>query len=802
MEYTATVECSNGLHYEETYTVETAESVLQNLKNFLLQENSELYTYTWETQLPQNLPAENCQFTALATKVRYRLTVITDPWNAETTTWERTLDWGDEIVLEAPQLLRGRKFLGWLTAGEETVPSLMPTKNLTIYGGWEWLIYTMNVVDLEKTTHEISYTVKEADDSLYVQALFASFLLPENTKAYTYDWDVPLPETLPLESGKTYVMTKTAVEYTITFANVTEVEPIIFTIETISNVVFPEEPGRIGYTVEWDKEPSELTLENVKITAVYTPIEYTISFAGVEDMPPITFTVENMSGVRMPAVPQKRGYHGKWDKKLSEIGLENVTVTAIYTPIEYTITFINAEVESLTFTVETLPNLVFPEVPLKVGYMGKWDKTKSQIDLENTTVSAVYTPIEYMITFENADDIPAIKFTIETLETLVFPEVPDRIGYTSKWDKLPLEISLENATVTAVYTPITYTLTFANAEGVEDVTFTVETMLDLQLPTVPQKVGYTGKWDKSLSDLGLANTTVTAIYTPIEYTLCFVAVEEVSPIVFTIENIDAIQLPAVPEKVNYTGKWDKDKTDITLEDITFTAIYTPIEYTLHFVGTEEVSPIVFTVENIGILQLPAVPQKTGYTGKWDKNLSNIGLKNMTVTAIYTPIEYTIVFAGVEDVTSVVFTIETLTSIQLPAVPEKAGYVGSWDKSLSDIGLNNVTLTAVYTIIEYSVTFAGVEGIEPIIFTVETLPMLTLPDVPAKEGFTAAWNKTVAEVKLENTVVTAVYTPLPVGDQVKDYGEKVVNSCSGSVALSSIFTPIGVALIVCFKKKED
>ena len=64
----------------------------------------------------------------------------------------------------------------------------------------------------------------------------------------------------------------------------------------------------------------------------------------------------------------------------------------------------------------------------------------------------------------------------------------------------------------------------------------------------------------------------------IEYKASFVADgETVDEITFTIENMGAIALPTVPEKEGYTGKWDKTIADITLADIIFTAVYEEVE---------------------------------------------------------------------------------------------------------------------------------------------------------------------------------------------------------------------------------
>ena len=139
---------------------------------------------------------------------------------------------------------------------------------------------------------------------------------------------------------------------------------------------------------------SELILQDTVVTVVDTPIVYTLMFVGAEGVAPITFTVETAGRVQLPPLPEKRGYTGKWDCDLSEIGLQSKTITAIYTPITYTLTFVTREGESkLQFTVETVKQLQFPQPPVREGYMVAWDTTLEEVGLADAVITAIYTKI-------------------------------------------------------------------------------------------------------------------------------------------------------------------------------------------------------------------------------------------------------------------------------------------------------------------------------------------------------------------------------------------------------------------------
>ena len=115
-------------------------------------------------------------------------------------------------------------------------------------------------------------------------------------------------------------------------------------------------------------------------------------------------------------------------------------------------------------------------------------------------------------------------------------------------------MTTENITVNVIYTPIEYTITFiADGKTVDTCTYTVEDK-DISAPTVPVKAGYSGKWDNYVLTIG--NITVNAIYTIIEYTVTFIADgETIGTNTYNILDRN-IKEPKVPEKLHYTGSWE------------------------------------------------------------------------------------------------------------------------------------------------------------------------------------------------------------------------------------------------------
>jgi len=158
---------------------------------------------------------------------------------------------------------------------------------------------------------------------------------------------------------------------------------------------------------------------------------------------------------------------------------------------------------------------------------------------------------------------------------------------------------------------------------------------------------------------------------------------------------EAVVAPADPIWSDYTFvSWDNAiPATMPAGKTVINAVYDPITYTFTFMnGTVTVSTVEFNVENMASKTMPEVPAKAGYTGSWE--VTEFALENKTVNAVYDLITYTFTFKnGTETVGTVEFTLENMASKTMPEVPAKAGYTGSWD--VTEFALENKTVNAVY-----------------------------------------------------------------------------------------------------------
>ena len=335
------------------------------------------------------------------------------------------------------------------------------------------------------------------------------------------------------------------------------------------------------------------------------------------------------------------------------------------------------------------------------------------------TFVASFDAIEYTVTLDyieegKADEV--ITFTIEN-RTEKLAEIKGKLpnpnnGYGHSWQGLPTILPLENITCVEVVGAIVYTITFEGIEGVEPITFTVETKDEIVLPVLEEREGYTCAWDKTLADIALSDITFTAVYEVIEYTATLNYVEEGKAdetITFTIENREE-KLEEIKGKQStlvdgYTYSWKDLPATLPLENVTFEEVATAIVYTITFEGIEGVEPITFTVETKDEIVLPVLEEREGYTCAWNKTVSELGLEDVTLTAVYEAIEYTatVVVNGIE--TQVTYTIENredkLTDIlAMKPIADNEYYTYVWENALpEELPLEN---GHVYTVIRQDI----------------------------------------------------------------------------------------------------
>lgn len=459
--------------------------------------------------------------------------------------------------------------------------------------------------------------------------------------------------------------------------------------------------------------------DNIELRAVSYAKTYCITFYAEEELvQTVTYSADNYS-ITEPTVPNKDYYSGAWSDY--DLTFGDISVYAVYTPIVYTATFIvdNEQYAELIYTVLDGDDK-FPSVPQKDGYAGEWS---AMPDGGDTVINAVYTPIVYTLTFILDDKIIAVcNYTVENTEITV-PDLTEIIGYTAYWDNIVFD--LKDKTIYAHYDYTVYDEQSNVGEPQSDDGDTSDNSSD------------SSNSDSDNSDED--NNQAAA------YSATFIADNKTVAVV-TYSERENIDIPEVPEKNGYTGSW----SSFTLDgDIIVYAVYTIVTYTATFIADFYVTEVYFTIDDKKLKE-PDVLEKSGYTGVWDNY--DLVYDNFTVNAVYTPITYTGAFiAESVKIATVYFTVED-SKIDEPEIPAKTGYTGEWESYC--IVPDDITVNAVYTVTEYTVTFIAGSHITEVHFTIND-DKLEEPKVPEKLGYTGEWESYKFEYK--DFTVYAIYT---------------------------------------------
>ena len=161
-----------------------------------------------------------------------------------------------------------------------------------------------------------------------------------------------------------------------------------------------------------------------------------------------------------------------WDKEIKAVE-DDVIYKAVYTKTakEYTVTFKadgEAVGEPLKYTMDA-PTVTPPQIPSKTDFDASWEAY--ELNGGNKEVNAVYTPTEYTVTFVNPRTgmpvLAPMKYTVQGKDDFVFPAIPDEIkqpGYTVSWDKTNADLVSGGLVVGFTLEPRTYKITY-NVNG-------------------------------------------------------------------------------------------------------------------------------------------------------------------------------------------------------------------------------------------------------------------------------------------------------------------------------------------------
>ena len=365
----------------------------------------------------------------------------------------------------------------------------MPEEDVTISVTYAPIKYTITTDDYSSVEENevsagetVNVTFSQRDGYTLSSAKFNNTALTISNNAATF--------TMPAENVS-ITTTFTPIEYTITSdqystpsktkANVGDEITVTFSQRdgyTLSSAKF----NNTALTISNNAAKFTMPAENVSITTTYTPIDYTITS---DQYSTPSKTKANVGDEITVTFSQRDGYtlsSAKFNNTALMVSNNaatftmpagNVSITATYTPIDYTITSDQYSTPSKTkayvgdeITVKfsqrdgyTLSSAKFNNTALTISN----NEATFTMPAGNVSITATYTPIEYNIT---ANEFVTTNKTKATINDKVTFSVTDRINDGYKLDKIlvngaefsgtefEMKNYLQDVVISAVYSKI------------------------------------------------------------------------------------------------------------------------------------------------------------------------------------------------------------------------------------------------------------------------------------------------------------------------------------------------------------
>ena len=465
----------------------------------------------------------------------------------------------------------------------------------------------------------------------------------------------------------------------------------------------------------------------------------------------VTFTSED-SEIIEPEIPEKTGYVGHWEKYT--LAKKDITINAVYDVIKYVIEYIDEMgVVNNNRTSYTIIDDTFSLKSLsKAGYAfdGWFDDSNTKVEeikkgtFGQITLYGKWSVAEYSITYSNTKDVAnnnPLGYTMQSDDIILEDLHLDGYvfngwytSYNSRKTTIP-KGSFGNITLTAKWTAINYSIAYRDTKGVYNrnkISYNIATeTFDLE-PL--EKIGYTFvgwfEGDKKFDAIekgSMGNREFTAKWDLVKYTITYENTKNATnenPTDYTIESDGIAFKDIAADGYKFLGWYmgdNKNKTYGTLkgshEDMVLTAKWSPVEYQIQYKDTKgaangnkasyNTETETFDLEKI---------EKDGYVfnGWFDENDKKItqiergSIGDKTLTAKWTPIQYAAAFyADGVKVGTVSFTVDDETIADIPSVPDKEYYTGKWEPY--SIIADNIIVNAVYSPINYSISYANTKG---------------------------------------------------------------------------------------------
>ena len=278
--------------------------------------------------------------------------------------------------------------------------------------------------------------------------------------------------------------------YKVTFC-IDGKEVVAYDIKEGDSIVYPNEYEKEGYSLIWDTNIDIMPSYNITINGTFTVNSYTITYI-VDGEVYKNISVEYGTEIPTVETPTKEGHtFSGWSEAPTTMPAGNITINGTFTVNSYTITYIVDGEVYKNISVEYGTEIATPTVPEKEGYtFSGWGNIPETMPAKDIVIFGSYKVNYYKLIYiiENAIYLTSDVAFGSTIEPI---DEPQKEGYSfNGWIGLPNTMPAKDIVTIGTFSVNSYTVTFM-IDGEIYETATVEYGTEIELPTVPEKVGYT-----------------------------------------------------------------------------------------------------------------------------------------------------------------------------------------------------------------------------------------------------------------------------------------------------------------------
>ena len=416
------------------------------------------YTFIgWDKTVPNRMPADNLEFTALYKPNSYAAKFNTNggKW-ADGTAAEKSVnvDFDSDIPVQPEPTKQGYIFSGWEFNGENlgtNVGKMISVSGMTFTAAW---------VPAKDTRYTVNtYTMNENGEYILSEKVLTGTTSETVTLSPEIENGFELNEVKSVLSGKieadnSLVLSVYIDRKTYTFTTVVDGKGRSVNYMYGEAVSEPETPTKQGYTFAgWDASvPQTMPAENIRLNAQWNVNSYTVTWNsnGDETVDTLYYGAE----IVKPKNPAREGYtFADWTPAVpATVPAENLTFYATWYVNTYDVTW-TVDGKTTTESYKYGEEIAKPADPAKTGYtfIGWGADIPENMPAGNLEFTAQWQINTYSVTW-NVDGYKTVDTLIYGAE-IVKPNNPTKEGYTFiGWSpEIPATVPAKNLTFTAQY---------------------------------------------------------------------------------------------------------------------------------------------------------------------------------------------------------------------------------------------------------------------------------------------------------------------------------------------------------------